>query len=160
MLLPLVAAAGYASLILLTRKMGRSESAAAMALYIQLTFAIVAIAMGISVGDGRFAGSGHPSVEFILRAWVWPAQDDLMLIFLSGVASGFGGYLISQAYRNSEIGLVAPFEYSALIMATVLGFLIWNDLPDIFAATGIVLILGSGVLVAIRNAPLRASRRA
>ena len=71
-LLPLLAAVAYAALHTLTRNMGLSERASTMALYIQVTFIVVCTGMGVAFGDGRYAGSGHPAIEFLLRAWHWP----------------------------------------------------------------------------------------
>jgi len=71
-LLPMVAAVGYAALHMLTRYIGRTESAAAMSFYIQLTFIMVSAGFGLAFGDGKFAGSSDPSIAFMFRAWSWP----------------------------------------------------------------------------------------
>ena len=153
-LLPIVAAVAYATLNTTTRNMGLSENASAMSLYIQLTFLAVSLASGLALGDGRFAGTAHPSLEFLLRAWQPVAIRDLAVIAGSGVCVAFGGYLISQAYRNSEAGLVAPFEYTTLVLATVWGFAFWGEVPSLMAAAGIVLILGAGIFIAVREAKI------
>ena len=151
-LLPVLAAVAYATLNTTTRNMGLSENASAMSLYIQLTFLAVCLVSGIAFGDGRFSGSGHPSLEFVLRAWKPVELRDMAIIAGSGVCSSIGGYLIAQAYRNSDAGLVAPFEYIMLVLATIWGFLFWGELPSLISAAGILLILGSGIFVAIREA--------
>ena len=153
-LLPVLAAVAYATLNTTTRNMGLSENASTMSLYIQLTFVAVCLASGLAFGDGRFAGTGHPSLEFLLRAWQPVALRDLAVIGGSGVCVAFGGYLISQAYRNSEAGLVAPFEYTTLILATIWGFAFWGEVPSLLAAAGIMLILGAGIFIAVREAKI------
>jgi drug/metabolite transporter (DMT)-like permease len=76
-----------------------------------------------------------------------------LLVFLAaGALSATGGYLMSQAYRNSAAGLVAPFEYTALVLATFWGFAIWGEVPGLLSGAGIVLILASGVMVGAREA--------
>ena len=155
-LLPVLAAVAYATLNTTTRNMGLSENASAMSLYIQLTFVAVCLVSGIAFGDGRFSGSGHPSLEFVLRAWKPVEMWDMAIIAGSGVCSSIGGYLIAQAYRNSDAGLVAPFEYIMLVLATVWGFLFWGELPSLISAAGILLILGSGIFVAVREARIGA----
>ena len=151
MLLPIAAAIGYATLHTLTRNMGLTERASTMALYIQLTFIVVCTVMGLIFGNGRFAGTGNPAIDFLLREWTWPPTEDLAVIFGLGVCSAAGGYLISQAYRLGEAGLVAPFEYGTLVLAIVWGYVIWNELPGTSSGLGILLILGSGVYVAVRE---------
>ncbi len=155
-LLPAFSAAAYAGLHTMTRNMGLGESAVTMSAYIQLTFIIVCAAMGLLFGGGQLSGSGDPSLEFVFRAWAWPKPDDFLLFLLAGACSAGGGYLIGQAYRNSAAGLVAPFEYTALILATFWGYVIWAEVPDLISALGIALILFSGVFVAVREAQLNA----
>ncbi|MGR3501825.1 DMT family transporter [Pseudaestuariivita sp.] len=145
-LLPLAAACGYAVLSILTRKIGSTESAATMAAYIQIVFIAVCAVSGLILGDGRFAGAERPALDFLLRAWPLPALADGWLFLLIGAGSCFGGFLISQAYRLGEANFVAPFEYVAMPMAVVTGYLVFGDLPDALGWVGIALILGAGLL--------------
>ena len=150
-ILPLLSAIAYATLHTITRSMGLAESPITMSLYIQLVFIVVCLGMGLMFGDGRFAGLGHPSAEFILRAWAWPSGRDVLLFVAAGFFSASGGYLISQAYRSSSAGLVAPFEYSTVILAVLWGYIFWQEVPGLSSAFGIFLIIASGVLGAIRE---------
>ena len=151
-LLPLAAAFGYAGLHTLTRKIGIKDKASTMAFYIQVTFVIVSSGIGLTLGDGRFAGSGDPSMEFLLREWIWPTPNDLAIMAAIGVASATGGYMISQAYRLCESALVAPFEYLGLVLAIIWGMVFFDEWPDAIAWTGIAFILGSGLFVFWREA--------
>lgn len=153
-LLPLMAAFGYAALHMLTRYIGRTETAAAMSFYIQMTFIMVSAGLGLLMGDGKFAGTTDPSLSFLFRAWVLPPVGDYWVLVLLGVASAFGGFFISQAYRVSEAALVAPFEYIAMPMAIVWGILVFDEWPDGVALAGIALILGSGLYMIWREARL------
>ncbi|KNG93218.1 DMT family transporter [Pseudaestuariivita atlantica] len=145
-LLPLAAAFGYAMLSVLTRKIGTTESAATMSAYIQIVFIAVCAVSGLILGDGAFAGSTRPALDFLFRAW--PALDavDWWLFLLIGAGSCFGGFLISQAYRLGEANFVAPFEYVAMPISVVTGFLVFGDLPDLLGWFGITLIIGAGLL--------------
>lgn len=146
-ILPLMAALFYASVHMLTRKLGGTEKASTMAAYIQGTFMLVMGLMGLAFGDGRFAGSGNPSLEFLFRPWVWPPNLDIAFMVMLGVLNAASGYLISQAYRVAPAATVAPFEYVSLIMAIVYGFVLFSELPDTFTWVGIVMIAGSGLFV-------------
>ena len=154
-LLPLAAAIGYSLLSILTRRIGTADSAPSLAFSIQVTFLLTSAAFGLAVGQGQFAGMGHPSLEFLFRAWSWPTSGDLGLLILLGIVNAFGGYAISQAYRSSEAALVAPFEYVAMPLAVFWGFVIFDDLPDAVAWMGIALILASGLFLIWREAMLR-----
>lgn len=152
MLLPVLAASFYASLQIMTRWMGLNERASTMAVFIQVMFLIITSLIWLIAGDGRYAGSDNPVFEFLLRAWVWPPLADFWVMVLLGCMSGAGGLLISLAYRGTDAALVAPFEYVALVMAVVWGALIFGVLPVPATWIGIVLIIGSGVFIAVREA--------
>jgi drug/metabolite transporter (DMT)-like permease len=150
-LLPVAAAVLYASLHMLTRRIGGTESAATMAAYIQITFLGASALIGLAIGDGRFAGSGHPSLEFLFRGWTWPARDDYPILAVLGVSGVFGGLFISQAYRLSEAAFAAPFEYVAMPMAIFWGVAVFGTWPDATAWVGIALIIGSGLYLLWRE---------
>lgn len=151
-LLPVLAATGYACLHILTRKIGGTESAATMLFYIQLTFIFSSGLIGLALGDGRFAGSGSASLEFLTRPWIMPATSDWMILVAIGVGGSAGGYLISQAYRLSEAAFAAPFEYLAMPLAILWGVLVFDEWPDFNAWAGIGLIIGSGLVLLWREA--------
>lgn len=151
-LLPIAAAVGYAALHMLTRHIGGTESALALTFYIQLSFIAVAGAMGLAFGDGRLAGTGDASLDFLLRAWTLPAAGDWWVFGLVGVASTLGGLFISQAYRVAEAAVVAPFEYLAMPLAVLWGVLVFDEWPDAVALAGIALIIASGLVIVWREA--------
>ena len=153
-LLPLFAALAYALKNIITRNMGLTETAVVMSFYLHLTFIISCLLMGLFFGDGKFNGGEDPALQFIFRAWVLPTKEMSFVIFLAGISSALGGYFIAQAYRHSSASLVAPFEYSTLPLAVFWGYFFWSEIPDVFSAVGIVLILSSGVFVALREGKL------
>lgn len=154
-LLPLFAALCYASLNIMTRRLGNTEGPAAMTFYIQITFIAVASAIGLVIGDGRFGGFEDPSLSFFFKAWSWPEMADLWLFAVIGVATAMGGYLVSLAYKVGEAALIAPFEYVALPISIVWGIVIFDEWPDTTAILGILLILASGLFVVVRSGPSR-----
>ena len=155
-LLPLLAAAGYAGLHTMTRRLGATDGAVAMAFYIQVTFIAFSAAMGLTVGDGRFDAGSDASLSFLLRAWVWPEGGDWPFFVLAGIGTGLGGLLISQAYRLCEAALVAPLEYAAMPMAIFWGIMVFGEWPDPAGWLGISLILGSGIFLILRETRNRA----
>jgi S-adenosylmethionine uptake transporter len=166
-MLPLISAASYASAQIFARRLGVRDKASVMAFYLQIAFILSCLVSGLFFGSGRFAGGGHPSFEFLLRAWHWPAAEHLGLILVIGMLNGFGGYILTQAYRISEAAMIAPFEYVVIPLAVFWGFLFWGNLPDSVALSGIALIIGGGIFVLYRErklgkaavrAPLRPQR--
>ncbi len=158
-LLPVAAATGYAALHTLTRKMGGSESASTMALYIQIFFIVSSATIGLIFGDGRYAKTDNASIDFLFRAWVWPESKDFLLMVMIGFASAVGGYLISQAYRVAQASAIAPFEYVAMPLSIMWGVLVFAEWPDAIAWLGTALIVGAGLFVFWRETVLNRKPR-
>ena len=157
-ILPLVAAVCYSGMQILTRVMAATDRASAMAFSIQITFLVVSSLLGLLIGDGRYAGSGDASIEFLLRAWQWPTTEHWLLMMFCGVCVGIGGYLISQGYRLSQASVVAPFEYVALPWGILVGYVIWGEVPGLNGLAGIVLIVGAGLYI-LRRESIRGRKR-
>lgn len=152
LLLPVLAALAYALMQVLTRKLGATSKASALAFYIQLMFILVCLGMYLAVGDGRLAqGTDNPSLIFLFRAWVWPDQSDWTLLIGLGVNVAVIGYCISQAYRIADAATVAPFEYVGLPLAVFWGWLLWSEIPDTEVWLGMFLIMGAGLFVFLRE---------
>lgn len=83
--------------------------------------------------------------------WVTPDLPTLGLLILAGLIGGVGQLLLTEALRQAPIGVIAPFDYTQLIWATALGFLIWAELPHPLTLIGAVIVAGSGVYILHRE---------
>ena len=152
LLLPVFAALTYALNQLMTRKLGVKSKASALSVYIQSTFIVVSLGFFLVAGDGRFVDeTSSPSLQFLLRAWVWPAAGDVWVFVGLGMNAAVVGYCLSAAYRMADAATVAPFEYVGLPLAVMWGLVIFGDLPAWEVWIGIALILGSGLFVFLRE---------
>ena len=152
LLLPVLAAFTYALCQIMARRLGATAKASALAVYIQGTFILISLGFWIIAGDGRYAeGTDNASLQFLLRPWRRPDVDDSLLFLALGVLSGVIGYSISQAYRLAQPATVAPFEYVAMPLAVLWGWLIWDYLPSAQILVGIILIMGAGLYVFLRE---------
>lgn len=152
LLLPVAAAACYAGMQILTRKLGVASAASAMAIYIQVTFIAVSLAFYAVAGDGRFAeGIRNDSLKFLLRAWIWPEPGDLWKFGLLGLMSAAIGYCLSQAYRLGSPATIASYEYTALPLALFWGWTVFGEVPGAPTILGILLIAGAGLYVFARE---------
>ena len=147
-LLPVAAAFCYALAQVTARKLGATARASAMAFYLHLVFILVSTIFGIAIGDGKYVSiSNNPSLLFLLRPWEWPAFTDWPLLIFLGVLSGAVSYCVTKAYVLAEASFVAPFEYIAVPLATLWGWLIFGYLPDFWATLGIFVIIFSGLYI-------------
>jgi drug/metabolite transporter (DMT)-like permease len=150
--LPVLSALAYALMHIMTRRMGGRESAVTMTFYVQLSFVLFSLTMGLFLGSGSYAGSADPSLAFLTRPWVWPPPGDWLIMAATGLGSCIGGVFIAQAYRLCEASLAAPFEYAAIPFAIGWGYLVFGHWPDGTAVLGITLICGAGLYTVWREA--------
>ena len=94
-------------------------------------------------------------MTFLLRAWQTPDLSHMWILVLLGVVSMGVGFLIFYSYRRSEAAFVAPFEYVAMVMAIILGYLIFDEFPDAASWLGKMLIIASGLYMVFRDIELR-----
>ena len=157
--LPIVAALSYAGMQMITRRLGVTDRASAMAFFVHVIFIGASTIMWLAAGDGHLATSDNASVQFLLRAWVVPDGRDSAVLIVVGIMSAVAAYLMTQAYRVAEAAVIAPFEYTASPFALLWGFIVFGDLPDSQALLGMGLIIGSGLFVFYRETVVRRRNR-
>lgn len=90
----------------------------------------------------------------LLEGWRPFRAFEMGLLAVAAVFLATAYYLIVISTRRGDLSLIAPFRYTALLFATIAGFVVWGDRPNALAWSGIALVIASGIYV------LRASRRA
>ena len=127
--------------------MGESEKASTMVFYVQLNLIFFSGLSGFFFGDGNLADESQPTLFFIFRTWTLPSLEDMIILLGIGVFSGFGTYFVSQAYRISKVGTIAPFEYIAIPLSIFWSINVFGYRPDFMSWMGILLITLSGLYV-------------
>jgi drug/metabolite transporter (DMT)-like permease len=79
--------------------------------------------------------------------WHQPSAGEMALLLLVGVLGGIGQFSLFESARHAPASLTAPLEYTALIWAFLLGFLVWGDAPRPGVFLGATLILAAGLLL-------------
>jgi drug/metabolite transporter (DMT)-like permease len=94
--------------------------------------------------------------------WVAPSTSHLVYLLIAGLFIALGHFAIFLAYRFGAPGAVAPFFYAFAVWAVIAGYLIWGEVPNFLAATGIALIVASGIAIILSDrgaTPASAARR-
>lgn len=145
-LFALYAGFGYASGQIVTRWLGGvGVPATVLVFYQNAIYLSVGVAMSLLFGFGHFAADVHPSLAFVLRGWTAPPPADLAVLVGLGFLSAAAMTLFTRAYRLSEANLVAPFEYTFMIWATIYGLVLFGDFPDWVTGLGAMLVIGAGL---------------
>ena len=131
-MLPIVVAFFYAVLMISARWVDPRESVWTLMLYL--------------VGAGALLSA-------LVAPFVWvDIRGEDMWLFIGIAIFGTAGItLITQAFRFAPSATLAPFEYSALLWATLLGWLVWQEIPDLLTYVGAAFIILSGCYIVFRE---------
>ena len=86
-----------------------------------------------------------------LFVWEWPTLPQLGILLTMGVMGTVGHLTLTQALRVGEAAVVMPMDFSKLIWAAAFGYLLFNELPDIFTWIGGFMIFTSATYLALRE---------
>ena len=87
--------------------------------------------------------------------WLMPNLTDLILLSLIGIFGGVANLWLSQSYKFSEVSLVTPLKYLALVFAIIFGYFIWDEIPTIKTLVGATLVITSSVIIFRREILLK-----
>ncbi|MDA9647597.1 DMT family transporter [Candidatus Pelagibacter sp.] len=83
--------------------------------------------------------------------WVMPSIQDLLLLCMIGFLGGFANLWLSQSFKLSEVSLVSPLKYLALVFGIFFGYLIWDEIPTIKTLLGASLVIVSSLIILRRE---------
>ena len=129
---PVVSAFAWASCLILTRLMSGQERA-----MVTMTYSSI---VGITILCAL--------VPFV---WIAPTWHDILFGTIIGVTSTAGQWIVVLAFRYADASVLAPFSYVQLLWVTLLGFLIFGEVPDVWTITGAAFIVASGLYTAHRE---------
>ena len=87
------------------------------------------------------------SIFTIPYGWILPSFKDFILLSMVGILGGVANLLLSQSYKLSEVSLVTPLKYLALIFAIIFGYLIWDEVPTAKGLFGAGLVIISSIII-------------
>ena len=87
--------------------------------------------------------------------WILPSFIDLFLLAMIGILGGLANLWLSQSYKFSEVSLVTPLKYLALIFAIIFGYFIWDEIPTLKTLLGAALVILSSFIIFRREMILK-----
>jgi drug/metabolite transporter (DMT)-like permease len=141
-LLPVACAFLYALYLFMNRAVGEADSPLTMQTMAGIggtVFMAAALWVGASAGVADFV----PSLP---ASWL-----GLVLLLILGSISGYAHMLVVRAFRLAPLSLLAPFQYFEIISATILGYALFGDFPNVSKWIGILIIVGSGLFIIWRE---------
>jgi len=128
-----------AGTVIQTRRLTKSETTSSIVFYFSLVCAI----------------AGALTLPF---AWHSPTPRELIALIALGVLGGFAHILLTESYRYGTASLVAPFDYTSMLWALLLGYWLFGELPDTLVYVGASIVAAAGLFVIWRERQLGLQR--
>lgn len=138
-LFAITAAFCNAGAVIQTRWLTQSETTSSIVFYFSLVCAI----------------AGALTLPF---AWHSPTPRELVALIMLGVLGGFAHILLTESYRYAAASVVAPFDYTSMLWALLLGYWLFGELPDTLVYVGAAIVTGAGLFVISRERQLGLQR--
>ena len=123
-----------------TRRLAQSESTSSIVFYFSLSCTLAGLA----------------TLPF---GWVMPSTGEIVVLISIGVLGGTGHIFLTESYRYASASLVAPFDYTSMIWALVLGYAMFGETPTSEIVLGSAIIAAAGLFVIWRERQLATMRR-
>ncbi len=130
------------------RRLVQTDSTSAIVFYFSLTAICVSL---LSLPLGWIIPT--PSL-----AWTLPGVEVFALIICAGLIGGVAQIMVTASYRFGTASMLAPFDYSSMIFATLIGWLVFSEIPTPAILIGAALVIAGGVLIIWRERQLGVDR--
>jgi len=121
------------------RKLVQTEQTSSIVFWFSVTASVLALA----------------TVPF---GWVMPSWPVLAALVSAGLLGGFGQILLTTSYRLADVSVVAPFEYSSMLLSVAIGYWVFDEVPTLVMLAGVILVIAAGVLIIWRERALGLER--
>ena len=125
---PIIFCIGLSYVAITIRKLSTTEPVWLISLYFSISITVLSL---FSLPSG----------------WIMPSTKDFMILAMIGIFGGVANLWLSQSYKYSEVSLVTPLKYLALVFAIIFGYLIWDEIPTIKSLFGAALVIISTLII-------------
>ena len=150
-LAPVACALFYAISMTITKITSDKDSVYSQMFHLYIGAIGISIIFFIFTGKGQFNTFSDPTLQFILREWFTNPTYSWPFILIMGLVASLSFYFVFSAYSIASPSVVSLFEYSLIIWAIIIGYLLFNDIPTVRTFIGVALIIGAGVYIYIRE---------
>ncbi len=135
----LCAATGSAVAMLLVRRLVQTEKTATIVLWFSVTATVL-------------------SLFTIPFGWADLSREQYLALAGAGICGGVAQILMTECYRHAELSTIAPFEYTSMLLAIVIGYFAFGDVPTLYTLVGGMIVIGAGLFIIWRERQLGLKR--
>jgi drug/metabolite transporter (DMT)-like permease len=128
-----------AGAVIQTRRLADTESTSSIVLYFSLVC----------------AAGGLLTLPF---GWVVPSGTELAMVTAIGLLGGLGHLVLTESYRYAPASVIAPYDYTAILFAFLLGYLMFGEVPTSLVVAGAAIVVAAGLFVLMRERQLGLKR--
>jgi drug/metabolite transporter (DMT)-like permease len=136
----------HAALAIILRKIGKTEHPATTALIHNLVTTLVISFTIVFLGTKFYGKTGEYGLEILITP-----NNILYTLVSLGIIGSFVQYLMAQSYKYAEATILVTLRYLAIPLATLFGFIIWNEIPSYNQIIGGLIVIGSCLLITYRE---------
>ena len=150
-LAPVACALCYAISMTITKITSDKDNVYSQMFHLYIGAIGISILFFIFTGKGQFNTFSDPTFQFITREWFTNPTYAWPYIVAMGFVAAVSFYCVFSAYSVASPSVVSLFEYSLIIWAIIIGYVLFNDVPTIRTFVGVALIIGAGVYIYLRE---------
>ncbi|MFC5583945.1 DMT family transporter [Nitratireductor kimnyeongensis] len=128
----LCGATGSAVAMLLVRRLVQTEKTATIVLWFSVTATVL-------------------SLFTIPFGWAELSRGQYLALAGAGICGGMAQILMTECYRHAELSTIAPFEYTSMLLAIVIGYFAFGDVPTLYTLVGGMIVIGAGLFIIWRE---------
>jgi drug/metabolite transporter (DMT)-like permease len=150
-LLPVICALFYASSMTISKKTADKDNVHTQLFYFYILTVSICLVVFFLSGSGQFNKFDNPTMQFIFRDWFSNPTFTWKYIIVMGILASVAFTCIFKAYTSFSTSITSIFEYSLIIWSVIIGYFLFNDIPTLRTLLGIILVVGAGIFIFIRE---------
>ena len=125
----------WAIMIIITKKLSRTDSSLTILSYQYLLMFVISLIVAIF-------------------NWQTPSIETIFYLFLAGFSGTIFHLTLYQAYKLADVSLIQPYTFLVLVFASILGYLVFDEIPDVYTWIGTIVIFTGIIIISIREAQI------
>ena len=150
-LAPVACSLCYAISMTITKYTSSKDNVYTQMTHLYIGALIISVLFFIFAGEGQFNTFSDPTYQFIFREWFSNPTYAWPFIIGMGFVGAISFYCVFSAYSVASPSVVSLFEYSLIIWAIIIGYLLFDNIPSPRTFVGVILIIGAGIYIYIRE---------
>ena len=150
-LAPIACAICYSTSMTFTKYTSDKDNVYTQMIHLYIGATIISVLFFIFAGDGQFNNSLDPTFQFIFREWFTNPSYAWPFILSMGFIGALAFFFVFNAYSIASPSVVSLYEYSLIIWAILIGYILFDNIPTTRTFIGVAIIIGAGIYIYLRE---------